>query len=551
MNKFQIKIRKTDILYVFVVLLLFSMLSCKKEYFELDKRLASTNKYDPNISLPLVHSKLTIEDIVAGSDTTQIFKFDPNNVVILVYKGNLCQKTAKEVYSEIPDQNFSYPCPLFPMPPGPPAGDSTSANYNPIFTFTTTGEQFDSITLKGGTLRFHLNSSDFNHQAKFEITLPNVIKNGTPFTTTILYTYSGSLPVDITNDFDLTGYTIAFTPGNQITANIKVTGYYDANPNTSPYNFTFETSFLSSQYSGLYGYLGQKNINFAKDTIRPRIFKNNFIGNMEVENPQMIISINNSFGLPINANFNTLQAFSPVNAPNVVNIGGPGLTNPLAVGYPSMLQIGQTIPTNVTLDNTNSNIVDAINISPQKFYSDISATTNPSGTPMANFVLDTSKISVNLEVDIPLTGVCWDFIIQDTMPAGSFIEDVKEMKWAKFRIFAENWFPVNAIMQIYFTDSVAGNKYHIADSLITTTTDKVVDAAAQGLGPDFRVASPTIKYTEVLVDNDKLKKLENCNNMIIRAIMNTANYPTGKVRIYNDYILDVKLSVQAQLDVTF
>ncbi|MFA6925036.1 MAG: hypothetical protein WC223_12390 [Bacteroidales bacterium] len=546
------KIQKTDFLYVFV-LFLFLMPSCRKENFDFKNKFASTNKYDPNMSLPLVHSKLSIEDIISGSSANQFFKTDASNIVTLFYKSNVFEKYAKDVFSTIDDQTFSNNY-NFTLPFGLPVGDSAFTNYNPVFSLTTTnGEQFDSITVKSGTLRFHLNSSNYNHQAKFDVTLPNVLKNGTAFKTTIHYTYSGSLPVDITRDFDLTGYTIAFTPTNQLAVNIKITGYGDNNTNTSPYDFNFETSLIAVQYLRMFGYLGQRTISLGQDSILLHVFKNNFNGSMQVDDPKLKINVYNSFGIPVKTTFNKLQVYSSVNAPNTINIGGTGLNNPLTIGYPTMSQIGQSVLTSVLLNKGNSNIADAINISPKKFLYDIIANTNPLGVSSPNFVLDTSKIKVDFEIEIPLSDFCGKFIIQDTMPFGvtELSKDIKDLKWIKFRVNAENWFPLDAVMQIYFTDTIAGNKYHIVDSLILNSTDKIIDGAIQGPSPNYRVTTPKLKLTEILVEKDKLEKIENCNNMFIRATINTIYNPLFRVRIYNNYILDIKLSAQVQLDVSY
>ena len=102
-------------------------------------------------------------------------------------------------------------------------------------------------------------------------------------------------------------------------------------------------------------------------------------------------------------------------------------------------------------------------------------------------------------------------------------------------------------MQVYFVD----NTYRILDSILTTPSSKVIEGATQGPPPTYRVVNTTTKYTETTINAAKLLKIKNSSKMLIRAVINTKDYPNTVVRIYSDYILDIKISVQVKAKINY
>jgi len=62
--------KKIQLLYLFGIVMFFAFLSsCIKEEFDLDK-LVVPDEWAPEIAFPLVHSKLSVEDILAHGDNS-------------------------------------------------------------------------------------------------------------------------------------------------------------------------------------------------------------------------------------------------------------------------------------------------------------------------------------------------------------------------------------------------------------------------------------------------------------------------------------------------
>lgn len=364
------------------------------------------------------------------------------------------------------------------------------------------------------------------------------------FTKSFDYTCIGGVPSSISKSFDLSGYTVKFAPGNQLAINFTITVFDDGNPDYPTYSVSMNENFQDIKYNFIFGYLGNRGFAINQDSLFTDIFNNNVSGSFHLENPKLRVFINNSFGLPINLNFNTLEAYSPIHP--LVSIWG--LPNPWSINSPNPSQVGQTLQTADSLDKNNSNLKDALNISPKWVTYKVNAEFNPSDpTNNQNFVLDSSRFSVDVEIELPLHGSAWDFTLQDTLDF-SFGEDVSDAEWVKFRINTDNGFPIDAHVQLLFEDSDsldAFGHYLKIDSLFTSF-EQVIYAAP--IGSDGRVTASNHKYVETTISKSRLAALEKADKIFIVAKIATINdggtYPP--VKIYSDYFIDVKVGVQVQ-----
>lgn len=514
--------------------------SCiKKEDFDFDK--IAGFEYSPNGAAPLVHSKLTLRDILQDYDTNHLFVEDGTHFLSLIYNSTVFSKRADEfIFIENQFMNTSYS-----FSTGAIAnGDSMSYDYPLNYSFSTGfGERYDSIVLKSGTLGFSINA-DINHNARIYITIPGAKKNGQVFKKTILYNYTGSTPVVINQNFNLDGYTISFTSGNQLAIDYKITVYGDGNPNLSPYNVNLGESIQSMFYDKIYGYLGQLNFGINQDSVFIDIFKNNIYGSMYFEDPRLNLVVSNAYGMPVQVTIDLLRAESSVNPPFVVDLAGSGIPYPWDVGAPTFAQMGQSVQSSIHLDQTNSNVKTAINISPHYVSYHVNTLTNPYGNPLTdqNFVIDTSRFSVDAEVELPMYGSAWDFRLQDTLDF-SFGEDIDILDWVLFKINTDNGFPVDASMQIYFADSL----YNKLDSLLVPM-QQVISSGIIGPAPDYKVVSPTHKLTTSKIEHNRIMNLLNVEKMLIYAKLETVNNGGTIIKMYSDYFLDVKIGMQAQID---
>jgi hypothetical protein len=503
--------------------------------------------YNPDVAVPLVHSNLTMRDVLNDYDHNDLFVEDGSHFLYLIYNNRVFSQNAED-FIYVPDQslstNFS-----FSVTGGLPYGtDAVAPPFTFAHSFTTpNGERLDELYVKEGTISYYISSADMNQNATIQVSIPSATLNGVPLVKNIEYTYG----MTTSSSIDLTGYKIVFDNTganvNSLAINYQVTVHGTGNPNNSPYNFSMGESFLNLKYSKLIGDFKQHNFTLPNDTVEVRINTNNFSGHIDFENPSVHFIIQNSLGMPISLNLTDFRSKSYVNPPYDVTING--ITNPISINYPNFSQIGDSALTQINLDKTNSNIHDAINTAPKYFIVDVAGQSNPAGGTNTNFVLDNSAFNVNMEVELPLFGKSWDFIVQDTMDI-NFGIDLDNVQTIYFRINTQNAFPTDAKVQVYFLNP--GNV--IVDSLLTPLQQVIVGAPV-GPGPDYRTTTSIHKLTETMFTGQRVKNLANVEKVIVKGYLNTTNcYNPGStqlVKFYSDYGLDTRIAFRAILNVEY
>ncbi|MDD3877674.1 MAG: hypothetical protein PHT69_13720 [Bacteroidales bacterium] len=533
-NKFTKKLAIGTLAGILIFIIFLS--SClKKEDFDFDKLVFPD--WEPNFSLPLVHSQMDLRKVLNETSFGDMLIEDANKFLTLVYKERIYSQKAEDAFYI--NNQFFVQNETFSVSGSFNIGDSSTSTYteNMVFVNASNNEKLDTLYLKSGDLNFQLNTN-LNHPAKIRITLPDVRKNGVPFSTTLLYNVGSN----INTTLDLAGYKMVFhhTGGinNQLTVFYELTAYNTSGAqNQSPYTIDFSTNFENLKYSKMFGFLNYKEYLFPMDTLSIGIFKNAWFGNFVAMDPKVIIKITSHYGFPLHIIFDHLIATNPKSLNSLPVFGLP---NPIAISSP--LNPGDSSVTSVTLDKYNSNIVDAINILPHYFAYLFEGRANPTGVYTPNFALDTSTFNVDMEVEIPLYGSAWDFVLEDTVDFE--FEKIDEVEYALFKISILNGFPVDANIQIYFADSLN----NVLDSLFGGTKE-VVLAALTGPSPEYRVTTPQTKYTEAYITANKLTNITNSRKMFIRSTLATTNNGSETIKIYSDYLIDVRLAVQAQLKV--
>ena len=79
--------------------------SCIKDNdFDYDKIAAST--WNPDVAVPLIHSTMTIQDIIASGDSS-IVAIDSNHLVSLIYRGKIYSISGNELFQFVDQTDFT------------------------------------------------------------------------------------------------------------------------------------------------------------------------------------------------------------------------------------------------------------------------------------------------------------------------------------------------------------------------------------------------------------------------------------------------------------
>jgi len=542
---------------ILLAALIFS--ACVKNY---EKPLATT-QYSPLLAVPLINSNLTVKDLLVKDNKGGTIHTDSNNFLTLIYQGKLFSLQADSII-KFPTQSYSYNTPALTAPEVTAFNAlSIGSNYTvPAFTdtvvFNTNGTaNVDTVIFRTTTFLNLTISSQFPQNATVTITVPSAKKGGIPLTQTFPLTYTGTLPVTVNANIDVSGYTFDMTEGGTTSSKFNITfavtlNKSNATPITVADNASMTVGFTNPLFLKIFGYIKQPLLSPNLDTVPITIFNNVLPGGgtFTLVNPSVTFILNNSYGVPINATFSTLEGYSPGHPPYPITITTPSL-NPWQLPYPTILQIGQIITDSATISNatTANTLGNAINNTPKNFVYSVNAQANPLGKPLApatNFALDTSRFVVNFKLYLPFWGTASNIMLMDTIPFSLSGNNTNASQSLQFKINATNGFPVDMGMQLYFTDSISPTqKYNVLDSLISPYQEVLPSALVDTT--NGTVLAATNRITECILDKTRVNNVANCKKMILKATFVTFNSGKTNVKIFSTYFIDLKIGVLAQL----
>jgi len=519
-------------------LLLVALLnSCIKED-DFDFNNMAANQWDPELAAPLINSSLSIQDIT-GMTENDMFTVN-NGVISLIYSTNIFKRYGFEFFTPA-SQTSNLTIQMTPP-------DSTtlyqtgtvSRSITPTMPLSfPNGEQIDSMVYRSGQFNVTL-TSYIPHDAVLNVTIPSATLQGQVFSKDIPVSASTGVASIVQGSFDMTGYSMGTNKNgmpNQVDISYTLTF---TNSNTvSPclnLNFDIISSFDSIAPAYLFGYFGQSEFAPPPTSSPVSIFNNFQGGSVFFDDPRMTITLTNSFGMPIDAKVNSIRAeqSSGANIPFNGNFPNPLITYPIAVG--------QAATNSIYFDKNNSNIQQLVNASPVAFNYNISAGTN-APLPAYNFMSDSSEFSVDMKLELPLSGHATGFVIQDTLDIS--LGDVTQISSILFRLNVTNGFPVNANTQVYFLN----DSYAVLDSLISDYQNRLVESAE--VDANGKATTPTVRAREELFDGIRLSHLFDAKKVIIRATIDTYDAPNTNIDLYDDYKIDFKLGARTKLNIEF
>ena len=538
------KKRTTIIAYSLVaVTMLFTLASCVKDNFEMDKLMGI--EWNPNLAVPLVYSSLSIANILEKNYSQGFVVVDADNFCSLVYKSNLFSLVAEELIQIPSNQPPPFVVSLTSGQVSALALAGTiTLPYSQTISFDSgnNGPKIDSILFKTGSIDLSLNS-EFACSGQIKITLPAAKKNGVVFSKTIPFTYSGTIPVIAISNSDLAGYKFDMTNGgtafNQFVANFEVTLSSSGNAVSPTNQMSLSISLTNMKFNKIFGDIGQMSITPDIDTVDISVFKN-VLGSatFSLVDPRIKVIISNSYGVPIQASLAQFLGYTPGSAPFPIT----GSPDPLPIQSPTFSQVGQVLADSFQLKNTNSNFASVINNTPKYLIYQLNSQTNPAGgTTNNNFVLDTSKLMVDMEIELPLYGKASNFVLVDTIPFEFTSTLPDEVESALIRTYNSNGFPFDVDVQVYFTDSL----YTKLDSLIVPN-QIILQSGTVNISTGI-VTSPSQTTYDAVLTKPRLSNLKTAKYILVRAKANTANNGNTDVKIYSHYKLDFRLGMQVQV----
>ncbi len=505
--------------------------------------------WNPNIAIPLAYAEFDAYDILARTDSNDLVVIDPiSGAIALIYKGEVVSYEAQDI---VQLSDFSNTVSLSSADMGLTALGSFSGNVSGSTASTVTtpangGVEMYTVLFKNGNLSINV-QTNIQHDVDITITIPSLLESGSAFTRTIPLTYAGVIPQVAAISVNLSGMPLDLTQGNitfnefDIQTTVAVAG--NGNPLTGNESCAAELIFSSLKFQNATGYFGQQSIGIGNDSILIKLFQNSTEGFFQLIDPKVRFTVENSFGFPLEINLANLQS---INVNTGANLPLTGYPNPLAIPSPSSMGLSTTTVLELNSSNT-TNITDIVTPTPKYLYFEASGTSNPLGNVTTNFITDTSRFTVDAELELPLEGYAYGFTFSDTIPFtfSETIENIENIESLMIRINVDNGFPVELLSQVIFLDSNNVTLFDLMDAPENVIESALIDA-------NGRVNQNTLKITDININETKIEQISEARYIVVNAVSQSLDGNNGTVvEFYDDYKLNVKIGMQVQGKLNF
>ncbi len=499
--------------------------------------------WNPTIAVPLVYSRLQLRDLLEEAGEIEFLKIADDGGISLVYSNHAETQTAEESI-ELENQNYNETFTLSTAELTElNANGTVSVTHNRELTYIAGANETDIIRFKRGDFDLSL-SSTLEHDINLSFEVLGSTQNGNPFIPTLNAT-GPNLPNQASQVFDMDGLELDLMQGglghSQLVVAMKMTiTKRGTNPIKPVETISYTLDIRNQNFQFMQGFFDTDNFSSAASEIALDFFASSTGGSFTLADPRIKLVFTNSLGFPVDARVLQFDGISASNTTISLN----GLPEPLPVPNLSLTEIGQTKSDSFSLNKGNSNLNDFINNRPADIQYELGVSAT-GGTSTRQWVLDTSKLAIRVDVEVPLEGTARDYVLESVQSFDAGLESTQEIEEVLFRLYTENGFPVDIATQLYFEDSSSNT---VLDSLIIGDILILPSADIDGSG---KVTNPNPKTTDIVARNQTVTNIQNANQIRLKAYFNTPFGPDGTtqddVKFYDSYDILLQFGVQAEV----
>lgn len=504
--------------------------ACKKANLDTAEIAGHTVEF----AFPLMSTTLNLKDLMfevlndsLSGDTIVV---NPDNTMTLYYSGDVAEKPATDIF-----QFFNFP-PNSPPIPVPDTLHKYPLNL-PDSVFVS------RVEVLGGDLTVIIfNKLPYTVTGVFSI--PQMSKNGQVFQYPFTVNANSNIFSPVQN---LAGYTLL---SDSNTLQFRYEAYAPDGtrvkfPEVLPGIAGVGVSIQNFALSYMEGYWGFSEYPLTRDTIDIDINQTSLKGNVKVKDPQVTMTIANSWGFPTRGVVKYLS-FLGQDGQEYKLVSSVFNNDSIDFKYPSLAagEVGQTKYTDVVLDASNSNIVDIFNAQPTRLIYEVAGISNAKKDPtIVGFLTNESTIALRVSVKLVLEGSVKDFGAEQTLDLnfGTYSDiDTAKIEEVEFKLVTENQTPISSALQLYFQDADG-----IAiDSLFTGEPRFIMEAAP--VDANGNASGQKRTETFVTMGIDRFNRVRESETILLKSFFTTANDGTVPVKLLAIQNAAVKLGIKVK-----
>ncbi len=302
-------------------------------------------------------------------------------------------------------------------------------------------------------------------------------------------------------------------------------------------NLTFRVKDLRPTFAK--GYFGSESYEFEGDvSVKWRDGLN--VGRIRFADPKARLVIQSSLGVDVDMEIVDLTARSSRSGNTARLSTGALLAGPLTIERPTLPDTFGIAETILTFDQTESNLVQILDMEADELRYRFRLHTNPDRNPnnFDDFATNQSEIMAVVDLEVPLDGVLETLVIEDTVLLNpSPAQDIPAERGI-IRMLLDNDFPLLGVASVVVQDQAGASLFTIADQ------SRIEAGIPLASG---RTEEATRTILEIPITKEQLEGiLEKGTRVVIRYELDTRP-ANGDVKFYEDYRLQATITVQFPL----
>ena len=306
-------------------------------------------------------------------------------------------------------------------------------------------------------------------------------------------------------------------------------------------SFIFESALTGLIPEYAKGYLGRDTFP-AKGIVDIDVFKEFPVGSISLEDANISLEISNQIGVEAGFFIDELIAVNEETG-DIAELIITGIDNPFLFSDPidpNSIDIPvDPVIVQYTLNNSNSNASDLINVFPDHFSYSTELYLNPGNPPPFpvpgnDFIYNDSELKAAVNIEIPLSLVTNNLILTDTLGLGVPESTINNINSGKIFLTVKNMFPLNAQIELSIYNELTETTYPLTIP-VSSIIPAEIDAQAN------KVLEPTISHLEIDLTNNDVEKLVGATGLIAKIIINSDGVDEY-IKLYSSYSLDIIVS---------